>query len=356
MAHNDPLSGPPPKPGQEPAGPASAEGEPDRLDWFRQQSDPPASLSREADPVRTVWQLPRFRLGTRRFTGRLDHALVLVTKQGTYRTYMPPKRPTSVLGFVALYEVNTDPHAFQMKVPLPSRVDSFEFEATADITWRVVDPALFVESQQRDVPSLVARRLLRVMRAAGRSHPIDASAEAEKAVQRAVDAAPPIGAAEGLEVGCAVRLRRDATERFHQDRLRTARHEAEAARPEHDAVSLRDELAAERTAKKITFYERQLARGGTAAVALHLAVHPEDTALVLDRLHADQAQLVQTQLHLIDQALDNKRLEGYQLDEPSQLVAERMAAILRATGTPAGAEPPPPYPELSLKKHLEDEP
>lgn len=356
MAHTDSMPGASPEPGKEPADPASAERQQDRLDWFRQQPDHPVSPRLYADPVRTVWQLPRFRLGSRRFTGRLDHALVLVTKQGTYRTFLPPKRPTTVLGFVALYEVNTDPHAFQLNVPLPSRVDSFEFEATADITWRVVDPALFVESQQRDVPALVTRRLLRVMRAAGRSHAIDESAEAEKAVQRAVDAAPPIGAAEGLEVGCSVRLRRDATERSHQDRLRTARHEAEAAEPEHVAASLRDEYAADRIAKKIRFYEHQLARGGTAAVALHLAVHPEDTALVLDRLHADQAQLVQTQLHLIDQALENKQLEDFQLERPYELIAERMTAILRATGTPSGAEPPLPYPELSLEKHLDDEP
>ncbi|MHC3473689.1 SPFH domain-containing protein [Streptomyces sp. 7R007] len=357
MPQTHPPSDPPPEQERPPQGWTQVEhptGE--QLDWFRQQPDYPVPPHRDADPVRTVWQLPRLRLGSRRFTGRLDHALVLVTKQGTYRTFMPPKRPTSVWGYVALYEVNTDPHAFQLNVPLPSRVDSFEFEATADITWRVVDPALFVESQERDVPALITRRLLRVMRAAGRGHPIEASAEAEKAVQRAVDAAPPLGAAEGVEVSCSVRLRRDAAERSHQDRLRSARYEAEAAEPEHKAASLREEYAAQRTAKKVRFYECQLARGGTAAVALHLAVHPEDTALVLDRLHTDQAQLVQAQLHLIDQALDNKRLEAYQLDEPYQLIADRMTAILRATGTPTGAEPPPPYPELSLDKHPDEGP
>jgi len=354
MAPDDPLSEPPPEPEIRPEDSTPVEQQPERLDWFRQQPERPAAPRLDADPVHTVWQLPRFRLGSRRFTGSLDHALVLVTRQGAYRTFMPPKRPTSVWGYVALYEVNTDPHAFQLNVPLPSRMDSFEFEATADITWRVVDPGLFVESQERDVPGLVARRLLRVMRAASRSHLIEASAEAEEAVQRAVDAAAPIGVAEGLEVTCSVRLRRDATERSHQDRLRTARHESEAAKPEHEAARLRDKYAAKRTAKKIRFYKYHLDKGGTAAVALHLAVHPEDTALVLDRLHTEQADLVKIQLHLIDQALDNKRLEDYQLDQPYQLVAERMTAILRATGVPAGTEPPPPYPELPLEKQPDD--
>ncbi|MER5179656.1 hypothetical protein ABT009_15005 [Streptomyces sp. NPDC002896] len=36
----------------------------------------------------------------------------------------------------------------------------------------------------------------------------------------------------------------------------------------------------------------------------------------------------------IDQALESKRPEDYQLDEPRQLIAERMTAILRATAPP----------------------
>lgn len=325
----------------------------EQTDWFRQQPERPRE---DADPVRTVWQLSRFRIGGRRFGGDLQHALVLVTRNGSYRTFMPPTRPTSLWGCTALYEVDTDPHSFRLHEALPSQVDSFEFEAAADITWRVVTPELFVRSQERDVPGLLTRRLRPVMRAAGRGHLIRASAEAEEAVQRAVDATPQLGAAEGLEVSCSVRLRRDAAERLHQDRLRTARHEQEAALPEHEATRLREEYASQRTAEKLKFYECHLARGGTAAVALHLAVHPDDTALVLDRLHAEQAELVKTQLHLIDQALDSKWLEGYQLEKPTDLVVERMTAILRATGTPADSEPPPLYPELRLEKRPDDGP
>ncbi|WP_210591666.1 hypothetical protein [Streptomyces sp. GESEQ-35] len=356
MQHTDPLSDPPPEPEERPEDPAPDERQTERLDWFGQRPEDPVAPRPDADPVRRVWQLSGRRHSSRRYTGDLNNALVLVTRKGVYKTYMPPDRPTSVWGYVALYEVNTDLHDFRLNVPLPSTLDSFEFEATADITWRVAVPELFVKSQERDAPGLVTRRLLRVMRTAGRSHPIKASAEAETAVQGAVDAALPIGVAEGLEVTCLVRLRRDATERTHEDRLRKARHEAEAAEPEHKAVWRREKLAAKRTAKKISFYEHHLARGGTAAVALHLAVHPEDTALVLDRLQTEQAELVKNQLHLIDQALENKRLEDYQLDLPHQLIAERMTAILRATGTTAGTELPPPYPEPSLEKPPDDGP
>ncbi|MGI5427963.1 hypothetical protein [Streptomyces sp. CA-179760] len=298
-------------------------------------------MEHETDPVRTVWQLPRFHLGGRRFTGRIDHALVCVTRKGAYETFPPPDRPASMRRYVAVYEVDTDPHAFQLDVPLPSLVDSFEFEVTADVGWRVSHPALFVRSQERDVPGLLTRELLPLMRDAGRRHPIDASAEAERSVQRAVQAATSLGRAQGLHVTCTIRLRRDATERSHQARLRTARHEVEAAQPEHEATRLRDTYEAERRAEQIRFYELTLDKGGTAALALHLAAHPDETRLVLEHLQSGQNRLLDTQVNLINQALDNKQLEGYQLDEPHKLIAERMKVILRTTDPSAPPEDDP---------------
>ncbi|KUN99084.1 hypothetical protein [Streptomyces caeruleatus] len=317
--------------------------EQEQLDWFRQQPQRPAAP--RTDPVRTVWQLPRFSLGGRRFTGRIDHALVCVTRRGEYETFLPPDRPTSVRRYVALYEVNTDPHAFQLNVPLPSLVDSFEFEVAADVGWRVADPKQFVRSQERDVPGLLTRELLPLMRDAGRRHPIDASAEAERAVQQRVDAATSLGRDQGLRVTCSIRLRRDATERSHQSRLRTARHEAEAALPEHEVNRRRETYEARLRDEQIRFYESTLARGGTAALALHLAAHPEETQRVLDHLQAGQNKLLDTQMDLINQALTGKRLEDHQLHEPHELIAERMKTILR-TGALAEAENPPSSAEL----------
>ncbi|MFI8894821.1 hypothetical protein [Streptomyces paradoxus] len=313
----------------------------EQLDWFQQQPEHPAAPHTDADPVRTVWQLPRFHLGGRRFTGRIDHALVCVTRKGAYETFLPPDRPTSVRRYIAVYEVDTDPHAFQLNVPVPSEVDSFEFDVTADIGWRVADPARFVRSQERDVPALLTRELLPLLRDAGRRHPINASAEAEQAVQQAVRGATSLGEAQGLSVTCSIRLRRDATERFHQARLRTAQHEVEAAKPEHEATLLRERYEAERRAEQIRFYEFTLARGGTAALALHLAAHPDETPLVLEHLQAGQNRLLDTQVSLINQALEDKHLEDYQLDEPRKLVAERMKAILRTTDPSTPSEPDP---------------
>ncbi|MEW2567538.1 hypothetical protein [Streptomyces sp. NPDC047070] len=321
----------------------------ERLDWFRQEPLHPTEPRTDADPVHTVWQLPRFGLGGRRFTGRIDHALVCVTRKGAYETFPPPDRPTSVRRYTALYEVDTDPHSFQLSVPLPSLIDSFEFEVTADVTWRVLHPARFVRSQERDVPGLLTRELLPLMREVSRRYSIEDSAGAEQALRLTVGGASSPGEEQGLQVGCSVRLRRDAAERSHQTRLRTARHEAEAAEPEHEASKLRETYETQRRAEQIDFYESTLARGGAAALALHLAAHPDETQLVLEHLRTGQDKLVDTQMHLIEQSLESKRLEDHQLEVPHGLIAERMAAILRTTSLADGEKAPPPQPNPAVE-------
>jgi hypothetical protein len=311
----------------------------DEPDWL--EEDPPPAASRP-DPVLKVWQLPRLRLGGRRFTGRIDNALVFVTRKGSYETFLPPARPTTVRRYVALYVVNTDPHSFRLREHLPSDVDSFEFDLVADITWRVTDPARFVASRERDVPGLLTRELVPLMRAASRGHGIEESSRAEQAVQRALNEAAPIGANQGLRVTVTVRLRRDVTERGHQERLRLARHEAEAALPEHAVSVQRLRHEARIRSEKIKFYEDCLARGDTAALALHLAEHPEDTGLVLGRLGEERKELFATQRHLIDLVLDKDGLESYQMEEPRQLTAQWMTTVLKSGAAPEDETPEAP--------------
>lgn len=314
---------------------------PDEPDWLEEEALP--SLSTPfPDPVLRVWQLPRLRLGGRRFVGRIDNALVFVTRKGSYETFLPPARPTTVRRYVALYEVNTDPHSFQLREHLPSHVDSFEFEVVAEITWRVTDPARFVTSQERDVPGLLARELVPLMRAASRGHAITESSRAEQAVQQALNDAAPIGGDQGLRATVTVRLRLDSVERTHQERLRTARHEAEAASPEHAVSVQRQQQEARIRAQKIKFYEDCLARGDTAALALHLTEHPDETRLVLQHLGEGRKELIETQRHLIERVLDKEGLESYQLEEPRQLTAQWMTTVLKSGTTPGDESPEAP--------------
>ncbi|WP_405795745.1 hypothetical protein [Streptomyces sp. NBC_01506] len=300
---------------------------------------PPLSSHGLKDPVRTVRQLSRFEYTRRRPRTRADHALVLVTAKGTYDTFPPPLRPrrgdAAAKHYIALYEVDMGLHPVRFELSLPSAVDAFQFEAVADLTWQVTDPAAVIDRGVRDVPALLGPRLGHILRQASRLHQIHSVRAAEAAVQQSFDSAPPLAAAEGLAVGCTVRLHTDQGERSQSERLRTAHHEATATPPEHRIrmESLRRDLEAQEyerrmAGERIKFYEEQLAKGDFAPLVLHLVQHPQDTALVLENLRKEQTDLVASQLHLVDQILSEHGLENYQMERPKEHVAATINRVL----------------------------
>ncbi|MFD3520901.1 hypothetical protein [Streptomyces sp. NPDC058653] len=313
-------------------------------------ADRPTGLK---DPVRTVRQLSRFEYARRRPQTHVDLALVFVTAQATYDVFKPPHRPrrsdTAGKHYVALYEVDMALHHFRLELPLPSAVDAFPFEAVADLTWQVVEPEKVIGCGVRDVPALLGPRLGQLLRQASRLQPIDTVRDAEAAVQRSVDSAPPLAEDEGLRVGCTVSLRTDQGERSQSERLRVARHEAVAGLPEHRVrmERLRRDLEAQEyerriAEEKIAFYEHHLAKGGFAALVIHLVQHPEDTALVVENLRKDQSELVANQLHLVDRILSDHGLESHQLEGPKNYVVETINRVLTNSSPAPYTEPTSP--------------
>ncbi|MCI3223928.1 hypothetical protein [Streptomyces sp. NP-1717] len=304
------------------------------------------------DPVRTVRQLSRFGYARRRPTTHVDHALVFVTAQATYEVFTPPHRPrrSDAAGkhYIALYEVDTALHHFSLELSLPSAVDAFQFEAVADLTWQVLEPDKVIVSGVRDVPSLLGPRAAQLLRRTSRMYQIDAVGNAEAAVQRAVHTAPPLAENEGLRVGCTVRLRTDEGERSQSDRLRAARHEAVAAPPEHRVrmEKLRRDLEAQEfeqrlAEEKIAFYEHHLAKGGFAALIIHLVQHPQDTGLVVEHLRSDRSELITNQLNLVDKILSDHGLESHQLEGPKNYVVETINRLLTGSASAPSDEPGP---------------
>ncbi|WP_330174158.1 hypothetical protein OG875_11715 [Streptomyces sp. NBC_01498] len=329
------------------------------------ESPVPPELARPADrptglkdPVRTVRQLSRFEYARRRPRTHVDHALVFVTAQATYDVFTPPHRPrrSDAPGkqYIALYEVDMALHHFRLGLPLPSAVDAFQFEAVADLTWQVLAPDKVIDCGVRDVPALLGPRVGQLLRHASRLYPIDAVREAEAAVQRSVHASPPLAEDEGLRVGCTVRLRTDEGERSQSERLRVARHQSVAAPPEHRVrmEGLRRDLEAQEyerkiSAEKIAFYEHHLAKGGLAALVIHLVQHPEDTHLVVEHLRKDQSELIANQLHLVDKILSEHGLESHQLEGTKNYVVETINRVLTSSSPPPYIEPGTDSPPVS---------
>ncbi|RKE19867.1 PE-PGRS family protein [Streptomyces sp. TLI_171] len=331
--------------------------------------------TRLTDPVVTIQELSRFR--PLRST-RIDYALVFTTAQGGLDTYLPPHRPSrtelATRGWTSVYEVDMGVHDASTVLALPSDNDAFLFEVALESSWRVERPAAFVAGGERDVPALVRRLVDDAVRPVLRQYPMLESAAAEKAAQVALDSVGPLGAAAGLQVRCGIQIRQDEATQQHAKELRDIEFARLRLEPEHALRMQAADLEAQRALaadqyvhrielqqqdlahsrqlarsrqelelqeveiKKIEYYSYWLERGGPAAMAFHLARHPEDAQLVMENLRQDQLRTIQNQLDVALQALGGGPggLEEHQLDEPRRLAAGVIREVLTAKLAPGG--------------------
>ncbi|WP_371677136.1 hypothetical protein [Streptomyces sp. NBC_01276] len=284
------------------------------------------------DAVVTVQQLGRFGL-SRRARTRIDYALVYVSAQGAYEPFMPPDRPGTTRRFTAVYEVDTGIHPLSAEVRLPSDNDAHEFELSVELTWQVVDPALYVRSGCRDVPRLLIGELEQAARPVARCFPISSSAAAEESLLGRVGEGKPLGEGAGLRTDWTVRLRRDPANIEHERMLQNARHQMELQGYE---------------AQRIAFYQHHLAQGGIQAWALHLARHPQDTKLALDSMQKNQLDLLASRLEQVKALLGKDGAEAHELRTTRQLMFEQINEALAAgprdpSPDEAPSDPPPGY-------------
>ncbi|GHF67003.1 hypothetical protein [Streptomyces thermodiastaticus] len=345
------------------------------------------------DPVLTVRQLSRFELSLKHVV-RIDHALVFSTPKGGYEAYLPPRRPTRTEiashRYTAVYEVDMGVHTWTSTFPLPSDNDAFEFTAEVDLSWQVLDPAVFVASGHRDVPGLLTGTLQQAARPVSRRFAISDSAAAEQELLRALESLEPLGATAGLRARWTLRLKRDQANIDHQLRLQAIDHSAaEQVRAaqrgmevdaeldrrareqdrlqferattygrQHAELTLQQQnwqyqIAAQQAqhalamqqyeAAKIKFYQWHLQQGGVQAWALHLAQHPEDTQLVMNTMRDDQLRMIQAQLDLVTQLLSGDNTEKFELEGPKQLALRTVTDILNQR-LPGVAQNPPLIP------------
>ncbi|MCF3101115.1 PE-PGRS family protein [Streptomyces roseoverticillatus] len=330
--------------------------------------------SQLVDPVVTIQELSRFKPLR---TTRIDYALVFTTAQGGLDTFLPPSRPSraeaATRRWTTVYEVDMGLHDADAVLSLPSSNDAFLFEVTLTCSWQVLDPAVFVASGERNVPALVQRRVDDAVRPVLRAYAMEDSAAADKEAQQALAAAGPLGAGAGLHVRCGIQIRRDEEALAHARELRDIEFARQKLDPQHALLMREDELAAERAlaqgqqehrielqhqnlgherqlirgqqelelqeieARKIQYYAYYLERGGPAALAFHLAKHPEDARMVLESLRADQTHAMQNQLQVALQAFGGGpgRLEEHQLDELRRQTMNAARGALTPDSTPA---------------------
>ncbi|MBF6044445.1 PE-PGRS family protein [Streptomyces sp. NRRL B-1677] len=345
--------------------------------------------SQLVDPVVTIQELSRFKPLR---TTRIDYALVFTTAQGGLDAYLPPHRPSraevATRRWTTVYEVDMGLHDAGAVLALPSSNDAFLFEVTLTCSWQVLDPAAFVAGGERNVPAMVQRLVDDAVQPVLRAYAMEESAAAEKEAQQALASAGPLGASAGLHVRCGIRIRRDEASLAHARELRDIEFARQKLDPQHALLMREDELAAERAltqgqhqhrielqqqnrgherqlirgqqelelqkieAEKIHYYAHYLERGGPAALAFHLAQHPEDARLVLENLRADQTHAMQNQLQVALQAFGGGpgRLEEHQLDELRRQTMNAAKGALTA-----GLPPSPPDGTPAVEGPVRDE-
>ncbi|MEU4213254.1 PE-PGRS family protein [Streptomyces sp. NPDC026206] len=325
--------------------------------------------SQLVDPVVTIQELSRFK--PLRAT-RIDYALVFTTAQGGLDTFLPPNRPSrtelATRRWTSVYEVDMGLHEAGAVLALPGSNDAFLFEVSMSCSWQVLTPAAFVAGGERNVPAMVQRLVDDAVRPVLRGYAMEDSAAAEREAQQALAAAGPLGAAAGLHIRCGIQIRRDEAALEHERELRDLQFARQKLDPQHALLMREEELAAERAlaqgqrqhrielqnqnlgherqlirgrqelelqeleAKKIQYYAHYLERGGPAAMAFHLAQHPEDARLVMENLREDQSRTMQSQLQVALQAFGGGPggLEEHQLDELRRQTMNAARAVLSA--------------------------
>ncbi|MER7573049.1 hypothetical protein [Streptomyces sp. NPDC126514] len=249
----------------------------------------PDGQTRLVDPVLTVRAIPRLTVSHTYAPRTTDRALVYSAANGTYAAFMPPHRPTlsqiATSRYRAVYEVDLNMHRVQHRVLLPSADDAFNFETVVNMIWKVSDPARYVASGIRDVPSFLLAEFESLARPTTRLVPIERSAEAESSLQRLKRESEPIGSAGGLHVGWTASLSQEASSREFSRTVndRIAQFEREMFR-ETEKSRIESQKAA--------FYQWHLDAGGITPFALHLAQHPEDSQLILRSLPQEHRDLI----------------------------------------------------------------
>lgn len=293
------------------------------------------------NPIVGKEEIPRFRLFQSRPAPEPGVALVLYKEGQALVTLWPEDRLTAGEAkwgnYKIAYKVDVTEHSFTFDCTLPCDSDAFDFQAEAQVTYSVDDPALVVERKVEDARDTLKPLIVRTMRGVSRNYDVRDSADAEEAIAKAVED-------ESYNVGLklnrfVVRLSLEEDARAHIRELRQIERDKERERKEAELERQRDELEMERTRMKMDFYGPLIQEGQWQMLALQLTKHPEDVANVADMLRRQRQAEMEQQLEALRIMLEEDALEGFQMEEAAKRVLRRFVESFEPEiETPALAE------------------
>ena len=270
-------------------------------------------------------EIPRLRLFKPRPTPEPGVALVLFREGHPLVTLWPGDRLTAGEvrwgNYKIIYKVDVTEHSFGFNCTLPCESDAFDFQAVAQVTCSVDDPAIIVERNITDARVALEPLIIGTMRSISREYDVEESAAAERAIAEAVER-------EAYNVGLklnrfVVKLSLEEDARAHIRKLRQIERDKERERKEAELERQRDELEMERMRMKMGFYSPLIKEGQWQLLALQLTNHPEDVAAVAQMLSQQRQAEMDRQLKTLKIMLEEDALEGFQVEEAGKRVLQR---------------------------------
>jgi hypothetical protein len=223
------------------------------------------------------------------------------------------------------YYIDTAEHQLVLDTQLPSSDPGFVFQVHLTYRCQVTDAKQVASRQIHDVGDLLAPRLIAAMRAATRRLDISEAADAEEAVQDALDAAA-YDPAVTITIG-SVEFPVQAEEASASGRTFRETHRTNRL-----------------NVMKVGPMRELLAGGSPDLLALHLANHPEETGPVMEMIVAGDIAEAQNMLQAISimygrSSSDEEPFETR--DERKRLMERFLSRALPAAGRYAGTPADP---------------
>ncbi|WP_194895399.1 SPFH domain-containing protein [Catenulispora pinisilvae] len=297
-------------------------------------------------------------------TAHLAH--VLVTSKGEHRIVWPHDRAHSVVwqhtrskgmfrGKVkTVYDIDLGVRHLPFEVELPGAGDTFSFNVSVVVEWRVLDPSLVVRSQLLDIRPLIQPVITEEMRRIAREYGVDNSAAAETAINErlageALNFNDPeqlgaalartvttghIGREYGLWTRTIASVQPDKSRLAQSDEVRDLRHQIEAERLKQELRMLQEQNNQQVLENRTRFYREAFTSGDIERAVLQVAQNPEELTAVAQVVREQELAGQRLTIDFVNKLLEEGAIERWQVNDQAKAALDWLRQSTSAVFTP----------------------
>ncbi|MCB8952422.1 MAG: hypothetical protein H6650_10450 [Ardenticatenales bacterium] len=253
-------------------------------------------------------------------------ALVLYREGHSLTTLLPGSRLTAGEirwgKYRKIYRVDVSTHTFSFNTTLPCQSDAFNFNASAQVTCSVNDPALIVTHRVTDAEAVLTDLIIKTMRDISRQFDVERSKDAEQAIDRVLES-------QTYDIGIVlhrviVRLTLEEDARTYIRRLRQYDRDAVLVEREAQLQQQKDELEQKYLKSKMSFYGPLIEQGQWQLLALQLANNPNDVPAIIQMIDSQRQLEMKQQLEVLKFMLEEDVLDGFQLESVGKRALQKL--------------------------------